>query len=323
MQRLITCFLIIQFCIHQILLAQDTFSICAVDPVTGEVGSAGASCIAGSKIISDIHAGVGVIHTQAYYLPGNQNYAEDLMDEGVSPDDIIDSLIANDVSGTPEFRQYGIVDLVDGGRSAAYTGSSTDDYKNHITGPTYAIQGNILLGQEILDSMEAKFLNTEGTLACRLMAALQGANVPGADTRCLDDGISSLSAFLRVAVPDDGSSPFIDFNVANVGTTGIEPIDSLQTLFDAEGGCSTVAIHVPLKPAIKIFPVPASEKIIVQNTGDYVRIILRDITGKYILEKEVSGNEMTISVHDFSAGWYVIELIAENGESVSGKIILE
>ncbi len=46
--------------------AQHTFSIVAVDPFTGEVGSAGASCIANSYIISDIHPGYGVIHTQAY-----------------------------------------------------------------------------------------------------------------------------------------------------------------------------------------------------------------------------------------------------------------
>ena len=52
-----------------------TFSIVAVDTTTGEVGSAGGSCIAGSIIISDIHPGVGAIHTQSYYLSANQNYA--------------------------------------------------------------------------------------------------------------------------------------------------------------------------------------------------------------------------------------------------------
>jgi len=50
---------------------QDTFSICAIDTVTGEVGSAGASCIdenaiaGGCIILSDVLPGVGVIHTQA------------------------------------------------------------------------------------------------------------------------------------------------------------------------------------------------------------------------------------------------------------------
>ena len=87
------------------------------------------------------------------------------------------------------------------------------DYKNHIVGPNYAIQGNILSGQAILDSMEARFLATPGPLADKLMAALQGANVPGADTRCLANGTSSLSAFLRVAKPNDLPGAFyLDLN---------------------------------------------------------------------------------------------------------------
>ena len=57
--------------ISSLLMA--TFSIVAVDTNTGEVGSAGGSCIAGSIIISDLHPGVGAIHTQSYYLPANQN----------------------------------------------------------------------------------------------------------------------------------------------------------------------------------------------------------------------------------------------------------
>ena len=68
------------------LISEDTFSIVAVDPITGQVGSAGASCIAGSIIISDIHPGTGVIHTQSYWNGVNQNNASDLMDEGVSVD---------------------------------------------------------------------------------------------------------------------------------------------------------------------------------------------------------------------------------------------
>src|SRR5688500_5536204 len=82
-----------------VLNAQDTFSICAVDTVTGEVGSAGASCIDGTQIaggvviISDVHNGVGVIHTQSYWLIQNQNYANSLMVAGLSPQQIIDSLV--------------------------------------------------------------------------------------------------------------------------------------------------------------------------------------------------------------------------------------
>ena len=115
---------------------------------------------------------------------------------GYSPDEIIEWLVENDVQNNPGIRQYGVVDLIDGGRSAAFTGENCSDYKNHITGDTYAIQGNILLGQEILDDMEIAFLSTFGTMDEKLLASMQAANVPGADTRCMDYGIPALSAFI-------------------------------------------------------------------------------------------------------------------------------
>ena len=108
----------------RILISQDTFSIVAVDTITGQVGSAGASCIQGSIIISDIHPGVGAIHTQSYWNAINQDSASSLMDQGYPHQDIIDWLVANDSQNDPTIRQYGIVDLIDGGRSAGYTGEN-------------------------------------------------------------------------------------------------------------------------------------------------------------------------------------------------------
>ena len=229
MQKILITFII------SFLLSQDTFSIVAVDIITGEVGSAGASCISGSIIISDVHPGVGAIHTQSYWNGWNQNFASDLMDDGYSPDEIIDQLIENDIQNNPSIRQYGIVDLQENGRSAAFTGDNCFDYKGEILGETYSIQGNILLGSEVLENMEIQFLTMEGTLSEKLMASLQGANIPGADTRCLEDSISSLSAFIKVAKPADSNDDlFLDLNVNNVEFTPyhIDPIDSLQVLYD-------------------------------------------------------------------------------------------
>ena len=86
--------------------------------------------------------------------------------------------------------------------------------------------------------MESSFLNTNGSLDQKLMAALQGAKIPGADTRCLDKEISTLSAFIRVAKSDDNEEYFMDLNVNSVITyynqagIWIDPIDTLQTLYD-------------------------------------------------------------------------------------------
>ena len=209
-----------------------TFSIVAVDLNNGQVGSAGASCIGGSIIISDIHPGVGAIHTQSYWSGYNQIMASNLMDSGLSPDEIINYLIENDVNNNPTIRQYGIVDIYEGGRSAAYTGENCMDYKNHILGTNYAIQGNILLNEQILINIENNFNNTIGTLSDKLMAALQGANIPGADSRCLDNGTSSLSAFIRVAEPFDESDNFLlDLNINNTNNNQ-EPINLLQNLYN-------------------------------------------------------------------------------------------
>ena len=209
-----------------------TFSIVAVDLENGLVGSAGASCIAGSIIISDIHPGVGAIHTQSYWSGYNQIMASDMMDLGLSPEEIIDYVVENDVSNNPSLRQYGIVDLYDGGRSAAFTGSNCMDYKGHILGPNYAIQGNILLDESILLSIEESFNQTVGTFTDKLMAALQGANIPGADSRCLSNNTSSLSAFIRVAKPlDEEDNYYLDLNVNNTSNEN-EPIDLLQELYN-------------------------------------------------------------------------------------------
>ena len=209
-----------------------TFSIVAVDTLNNQVGSAGASCIGNSVIISDIHPGLGAIHTQSYYLQYNQNYASELMDLGLPPAEIIDMLVENDIQNNPGIRQYGIVSLEQNGISSAFTGENCIDYKGHITGTTYSIQGNILLGEYVLTQMESNFLNTEGTLSDKLMSAMQGANIAGADTRCLEDNISSLSSFIRIAKPEDSSNNlYLDLRVTN--TLGnAEPIDSLQVLYN-------------------------------------------------------------------------------------------
>ena len=251
-----------------------TFSIVAVDTTTGEVGSAGGSCIAGSIIISDVHPGIGAIHTQSYYLPSNQFYASSLMDEGYSPSEIIELLENNDAQNNPGIRQYGIVDLLSGNnygllyeheceeiedavwqgipnsgelaectdptiaRSASFTGNNCSSWKGHINGINYAIQGNILLSENILLGLERGFNLTNGSLDQKLMVAMQEAKFPGADTRCLDEEISTLSAFIRVAKPTDEDEYYMDLNVNSVipyfteNEIWIDPIDTLQTLYD-------------------------------------------------------------------------------------------
>ena len=211
--------------------ARATFSIVAVDPDTGQIGSAGASCVSGAYSISDVLPGLGAIHTQAADIDSNKSLARQRMLAGDSPQEIMDYMATHDAEGQPAIRQYGAVDFRDGAvRSAAFTGTSTITYAGHLAGATYAIQGNILLGPEILTNMEKAFVEASGALADKLMAALQGANVPSADRRC--GVLPSISAFVRVARPDDPNpSGFLDLNV-DLGDFSQNPIDLLQERFE-------------------------------------------------------------------------------------------
>jgi uncharacterized Ntn-hydrolase superfamily protein len=257
------------------------------------------------------------------------------MVEGMSPQEIIDWLVDNDVANNPGVRQYGIVDFDPLGhpRSAGFTGANCLNYKNHITGPNYSIQGNILLGQEILDSMEARFLQTEGSFAEKLMAALQGANVVGADTRCTDNGTSSLSAFIRVARPENTQGNFYcDLNVPSV-PEGMEPIDSLQTLFNAWLG-TTVGVQEDDFAALglDVFPNPAGDYLMVtfaQNTkttaSNNISISLFTLAGSRVYHGQTAGGStwsQRIDTRMFPEGIYVLSVSGEKLGPAVRKIII-
>lgn len=298
---------------------QDTFSIVAIDTITGEIGSAGASCIddnaiaGGAIIISDVLPGRGAIHTQSYWLASNQQNARERMLLGDSPQEIIDWLEANDTQNLPGRRQYGIVDTdIDGNpRSAAYTGVNCLNWKGHITGVNYSIQGNILLGQEIVDNIEAGFLNTDGTLADKLMAALQGANIPGADTRCLSEGVSSLSAFIRVAQPDnDDDSLYLDLNVPET-PFGVEPIDVLQEMYDEWKQW----VGVPNQNEIKNWYLlqHSNEFILVNKQGlsGLTSLQLFSIQGNLLVQDHFTSSSHRIQMTEFPTGMYIL-MITDN-----------
>jgi hypothetical protein len=77
--------------------------------------------------------------------------------------------------------------------------------------------------------METAFLTTEGPLEDRLMAALEAANVPGADTRCMSCSKPAISSFIRVARPDNPSYLFLEVPDTECDEN---PIDSLWVLYN-------------------------------------------------------------------------------------------
>lgn len=313
--------------------SQDTFSITAVDPITGIVGSAGASCVAGAIILSDVHPNRGVIHTQASYNATNQQVARNLMNLGFTPQQIIDSVVARD--GNPTIRQYGITDFIGNTiRTAGYTGVNCTNYKNHNLGPSFTVQGNILLGQQILDSMYNRFINTPGTMADKLMAALQGAKVIGADTRCSPTK-SSISAFIRVAKPTDPQSgPYwLDLNVNNTPSNK-DPIDSLQVLYNqwvTTGISNNQNIFPESYVLYQNYPNPFNPNTTI--TFDiaklsYVRLSVYDVSGKEIVvlaENMFHRGQYSVNFDaaEFASGIYIYRLQADEYSDTKKMIVVK
>lgn len=328
-ERILIC-LILASLVTISVKSQDTFSIVAMDPITGEVGSAGASCVdlngfgLSDHFLGELFPGLGAINTQAYYIPTNQANARNRMELGDTPIEIIEWLINNDVENQPQFRQYGIVSTIDGvTESAAHTGASTDDYKDHITGPNYAIQGNILLGEEVLNAMEENFLNAEGDLACKLMAALQGANMVGADTRCAPNGTSSLFAFVKVAQTDDSfGDPSFVLSVRTADGDGIEPIDSLQVLFDADRECTTNSINETgtIETAFSFFPNPVNQTVVFENNSlEAKQLEILNVLGQTIYQATLQ-NDLTLDMANYQSGIYFVRIANENQSYVTKMI---
>src|SRR3982751_5525023 len=147
-----------------------TFSIAARSAGGGAWGVAGASkfLAVGSAVPAAV-AGVGAIATQADANVAYKGQALAHLDDGATASVALQRLLEDDEGR--DHRQVGIID-VDGG-SASHTGHACLDWAGSITGEGYAIQGNILTGEGVVEAMEAAWLASpeDAPLAERLVAA--------------------------------------------------------------------------------------------------------------------------------------------------------
>jgi uncharacterized Ntn-hydrolase superfamily protein len=194
--------------------ARATWSIVAVDPATREVGIAGASCIVSSHVIAGVAPGHGAIAAQAMASFAGRDRGVSLLASGASPHAVI-AAIANaefdSFAGvdTSRLRQYGVAALGFETQPAAFTGSWTFDWQGQAQAPGVSVQGNTLVGPQVVEHALAAFTAPPpagaASLADRLLRALEAGAAVGGDARCLPEQ-AALSAFLIVAKPDDPPS---------------------------------------------------------------------------------------------------------------------
>ena len=160
-----------------------TFSIVARSADGESWGVAVASkFLAVGSVVPAAVAEVGAIATQAWANVAYKGQALSLLDEGATAPVALQRLLEED--GGREHRQVGLVDAEGG--SASHTGSACMAWAGGQTGDGYAIQGNILTGEEVVLAMEASWHDVSDpgvTLARRLLAALRAGDDAGGDSR--------------------------------------------------------------------------------------------------------------------------------------------
>jgi uncharacterized Ntn-hydrolase superfamily protein len=103
----------------------------------------------------------------------------ELLAEGVSPAEALARLLADDERA--DFRQVGFVGA--DGQTAAHTGDACVPAAGHIDETNVSVQGNMLASPEVWPAMLAGFRSARGSLADRLLDALDAAEVAGGDFR--------------------------------------------------------------------------------------------------------------------------------------------
>jgi len=175
-----------------------TFSIIAFDPATNQLGVGVQSrAFAAGAAVPYAKPGVGAVATQA---SANRSYgpkAIALLEQGLSPAEVVKKITDEDPGR--DTRQVGVIDAA--GRSAVYTGKRVIErnfdkndpvhfggYAGHIAGTNFSVQGNTLKSEEVLRAMAVAYEHGKGTMADRLMDALDAGQSKGGDTRGMQSG---------------------------------------------------------------------------------------------------------------------------------------
>ena len=157
-----------------------TYSIVAYDPENGDLGVGVQSkyFIVG-PVVPWAEAGVGAVATQAFVNVSLGPRSLALLKEGVAVENIVNSLMEEDEGR--DRRQLGIVDAQ--GNAYSYTGKDCTAYAGGKTGEHYAIQGNILTSEAVIEAMSEAYEAAHGELAERLVTAMEAGEEAGGDAR--------------------------------------------------------------------------------------------------------------------------------------------
>ena len=208
-------------------LEMTTWSVAAIDPVTGDVGVASASCVPSfADALAALVPGKGAGATQASFDVGNRNVVYQAIQEGLTAEQVIARVTdpANDQN--TDRRQYGVVTLNQGVvQVAGFTAPPRQGTTTPADGGTprwagvkadasmgVTVQGNTLASEDVVGKALEAFQWTDptgfNTLPDRLMRALEAGAVYGGDVRCNTATTRQTAAMAFIVAARGSDAPY-------------------------------------------------------------------------------------------------------------------
>ncbi|MFN2104655.1 MAG: DUF1028 domain-containing protein [Candidatus Promineifilaceae bacterium] len=181
-----------------------TYSIIARDPQTGQMGAAVQTCnLAVGTWVPWAAGGVGVVATQATAERRYGISGLDLMGTGYSAQETLQALLAADADR--DLRQVSMIDSRGG--TATHTGRCCIPQAGSFVGESFCTQANMMARETVWGAMASAYTAAQGTLAERLLAALDAAQAEGGDLR------GQQTAALLVVGERPSPVPLVDLRV--------------------------------------------------------------------------------------------------------------
>jgi len=211
-----------------------TWSIVGVDPVTGDVGVAVASCVESyGDAVAALVPGKGAAATQAGFDIDNRNRVFEAIQEGLTAEEVIQRVTDPEWDSELGRRQYGVVTMHDGFVHVA--GYTTPLRQGSIVGEDgvtrfagvmadasrgVSSQGNTLVSSAVVqDPLDAyRWEDPAGfnTLSDRLIRALEAGSIAGGDVRCNQGNVRQTTSMAAIVVARGGDAPYA---TASIGMT--------------------------------------------------------------------------------------------------------
>lgn len=170
-----------------------TFSICAVNGPQHGVAIATKAIGVGS--LAPFLSRNGAVSTQSMVSIPLGAKATRLLDQDCGINAAVDTLLEKDDSAS--HRQVHGIDQW--GNTVVFSGDDCVDWYGHIERDTYTVAGNMLTGEQVIDSIAETFESKSNLpLDERLLAALQAGDDAGGDKR----RETAQSAALKIYHPD-------------------------------------------------------------------------------------------------------------------------